>query len=129
MIRIYATLSILFILAACGIGVWMATRPPTISFLAPGATKSTVRALGWNQWQISYDAAADVNVQFETYGWYSPDQWLYGPLSRTYMHVTSFGVGELREWAFVWIDPIKPQTAHIRVRRWIDLPWLWNLLE
>ena len=44
------------------------------------------------------------------------------------MRATSLGVGALWEWAFVWIDPFEPQVAHIRVRRWIDVPW-WRYLR
>ena len=119
----------ILILAVCSAGVWGATRPPTAPFSASGETSIAVTMLGWNVWQISYDAAADGMEQLETAGWNSPDHWQYGSLSRTYMQASSFGVGELWEWAFVWRDPFEPQVTHIRVQRRIEFPWWRRLLR
>jgi hypothetical protein len=124
----FTVVGTILILAVCSTGVWGVTRLPTAPFPASGATDITVAVLGWNAWQISYYASADVIEQLQAQGWNSPDHRQYGALSRTYTRASSFGAGELWEWAFVWHDPLEPQMAHIRVRRWIDFPRWRHLL-
>jgi hypothetical protein len=115
---------VLVTLAVCSAGLLGAMHPPTGLLPVSGATDITIIMLGWNAWQMSYYTGADANQQLEYQGWHNADDRQYGPLSRAYVRSSSFGVGELREWAFVWCDPLEPQIAHIRVRRWIEFRWL-----
>jgi hypothetical protein len=73
---------------------------------------------------VSYYTTADASEQLETHGWSNVDDRQYGPLSCIYTRTSPFGVAEVEEWAFVWRDPIEPQIAQLRVRRWIEFPWL-----
>ena len=110
-------------LAVCSAELLGAAHPLAVLFPVSGATDITIIVLRWNTWQLSYDTTADASGQLEAHGWSSADDRQYGPLSRAYTRTSPFGVGQLREWAFVWRDPIKPQIAYLRVRRWLDFPF------
>ena len=49
--RIFAVFGVLMTLAACGVGVWVAARPPMKLLVVPGARGVEVVALGWGTWQ------------------------------------------------------------------------------
>ncbi len=114
---------VILALAVASAGMWAVMRPLTEPLPVSGATDITISRLAWNAWQISYYTTANAGEQLESHDWSSPDDSQYGPLSRSYMRISSLGVGELREAAFVWRDPIKPQLSHIRIQRWIMFPW------
>ncbi len=118
-----AIVGVMLALAAGSAGVWGAARALTAPLPLSGATDTTIIRLQWNEWQISYSTTADAGAQLEAHGWSSPNNEQYGPLSRSYMRISSWGVGELSEWAFVWRDPSNPQIAHIRIQRRIMFPW------
>jgi hypothetical protein len=128
--RIVGLLGLLVTLAACGVGGWATARRSLALFVVPNATDIQVAVLGWGEWQISYDAPdsptmwyMDVAHQLEAQHWSSPDRVEYGALSRTYSRASSYGFGELWEWAFLTIDPRRPQQVRIRVRQQIAMRW------
>jgi hypothetical protein len=130
-----ALFGVFLMLAVCAVGSWGAIRPPLALLVVPGATDIQVARRGWNAWQMSYHAPAvpttwssAVVQQLEAQHWASPDQVGYGALSRSYSREVSFGVGELWEWTYLTVDPLRPQLAQILVRRWIAFPW-WRRLS
>jgi hypothetical protein len=123
-----AVVSTLAALVLCSAGLVSAMHPLTALFPLSGATDVAIIMPGWNAWQISYYTTADVSAQLEERGWSSADDRQYGPLGRAYTRILSFGVGEVREWAFEWRDPAEPQIANVRERGWIELPW-WQSLR
>lgn len=123
-----AIVSVLVALAVCSAEYMDAMHPLAALLPASGATDITIIMLGGNAWQISYSTTADVSRQLEAQGWRSADERQYGPLSQAYARTSSFGVGEVWEWAFVWRDPAKHQIAHVRERRWIEFHW-WQSLR
>jgi hypothetical protein len=128
--RIFAVVGVLMMLAACGVGRWVAVRPPMKLLVVPGARDVEVVALGWGAWQIRYQAPGapttwytDVAHQLEAQHWSSLDQVAYAPLTRTYSRVVSLGFCDLWEWAYLTFDPLSPHIARINVRRWLAIPW------
>ena len=102
--RIFALLSLLLALVACSVGGWSIAHPPLALFVVPDATDIQVAALGWNEWQIKYQAPSspttwytDVAHQLEAQHWSSMDRVEYGSLTRTYSRAVSFEFGELWE--------------------------------
>ena len=133
--RILALFGVLITLGACGIGVWVAARPPLALFLVPDATDIQVVAYGWGAWQIRYQAPGspttwytDIGHQLDAEHWSSLDRVAYAPLTRTYSHVVSFGCCELGERAYLSFDPLRLHVAQINVRRWLAISW-WRLPE
>ncbi len=127
--RIFAVFGVLMTLAACGVGGWVAARPPMKLLLVPGARDVEVMALGWGTWQISYYAPGapttwytDVAHQLEAQHWSSLDQVAYAPLTRIYSRAVSFGFCDLWEWTYLTFDPLRPHSAQIKVRRWVAFP-------
>jgi hypothetical protein len=121
---------VLLLLLACGGAGWVVGRPPVEQFLVPGATDIQVTPLRWNEWQLRYHLPdrptpwlTIIGRQLEQQGWSSPDEVGYGALSRSYTRASSLKLCERWEWAFLTVDPRKPQVAQIRLRVWIAIPW------
>jgi hypothetical protein len=100
--QVSAVLTIMFVLAACSVGVWVSTGPPLAPFLASGASSVAVTVLGWNEWQITYRVPGapsswftEVAEQLERQHWSSPDHVGYGSLTRSYSRALPLGVCEL----------------------------------
>jgi hypothetical protein len=134
MIRIIAVFGVLLILLGCSGAGWVAASSPLALFVVPDATDIQVVRQGWAEWQISYDAPSspttwytDIADQLEAQHWGSLDRVEYGSLTRTYSRALSFGFCELWEWSYLHLDPLRPQVAQIKVRRWIVIPW-WRSL-
>jgi hypothetical protein len=126
-----AVLGLLLVLAAFGAGIWAAVRPPVAQFLIPGATNIHATALERGDWQISYRAAGSpamwsttLGNQLEQQRWISQGLREYEPLTPSYTRTSPLGPIQAWEWAFLHLDPLQPQIAHIRVRRVIAFPWL-----
>lgn len=122
-------------LAGCRYGVADTAGRLPAPFVAPGATAITVTTLDSNDWKISYQAPGSPSAWYEhtarllkADGWTSPDQPAYAPLNRTFVRSTPVAVGEVHEWAFVYLDPFEPRSANIRVRRRLDVPW-WRRVK
>ena len=135
MSRTLALLGVLLALQGCRSDAWGAPRSLAAPFLVPGATEIRVASLGSHTWQISYRAPgvpstwyAAVVQQLEQDQWRSPDRAEYGPLNRTYMRASSVGIGDVWEWVFVRLDPMKPEVAQITLRRVVVFPW-WRRLS
>jgi hypothetical protein len=129
--RSAVVVGMLMLLAACGGGGWMATRPSLAGFLVPDATDIHVVALGWNEWQLSYHAPGTparwptvIGRRLESEHWSRTDSVGYGALSRSYTRASPLGFCTLWEWAYLSFDPLRPRVAQIRVRRWITIEWL-----
>lgn len=134
--RILASLGLLMALLSCRLGDTIARTVPVEPFLVPGAQNVGITALKWNEWRLSYWAPGspttwytDVAHQLEAQHWTSLDRVEYGSLTRTYSRASSFGSGEVWEWAYLYFDPLRPHDVQIRVRRWFAIPWLQHRLR
>ena len=129
--RALAIAGLLFLLAACGAGAWLAARPPVARFVVAGGHDLQVKALRRSEWLISYRVAEtqpawheQLGRELEQQGWQAIDLGRYDGLKANYMRVTQLPVGQLREWAYMAITHSGDQhLAQIRFRRWIELPW------
>lgn len=133
--RFFGLVGVFLVVITWSVGFGSTSRSPAAPFLMTGATDIEVVALGRYDWQISYQAPgspttwyADVVQQLEQDQWHSSDNPAYGPLNRTYMRRSSFGLGEVRQWVFVGLDPFHPQLAQLRLRRMVVFPW-WQRLS
>ena len=136
MARMSVVLGVILALLAGSAGAWGALRPQRPPFLVAGATEIQVAPLGSNEWQISYRAPgasgawyAEVVQQLEREHWRSPDRKEYAALNRTYMRASSIGVGDVRAWVYVRLDPFQPDVAQIRLRRVVVFPWWPRLVR
>ena len=134
--RYFALLGVLLVLLAESTAAWAAQRSPAAPFLVPGATAVQVTGMGIHEWQIRYRAPGEPGTwftalvqQLEHDHWSSPDPVGYASGNRTYMRASSLGIGEVWDWAMVWIDPFHPEVAQIRWRREVVFPWWQHLSQ
>lgn len=129
MTRLLAIMGALILISAGTLGAWMAARPPLASLVVPAATDVQVTRLNWNEWQISYRVpkaapwSSELGKQLQAAGWASDGPAGYGALAQTYSHAMPIGVGELWEWTYLTVEPLRPDVAKIRLRRYIHLSW------
>jgi hypothetical protein len=123
----------ILILGTCGVGIWLAARPPVAPVLVAGATDIQVVRLGLWEQQISY------YVPGRPYGWYwtvarqlEGQQWKvnrgwhpeltapsYNPLIPLIFERITLGF--LVEEIILDPDTHHPNVAHIRIRRRIAI--------
>ncbi len=125
--RAVAIAGLLFLLAMCGAGTWLAARPTMVRFLAAGAQDLDVKALRRGEWQISYRVAATqpawydaLGRELEQQGWQAIDLGRYDNLKANYMRVTPLPVGLLREWVYMTIHPPWRSTHRAGSRAALD---------
>jgi hypothetical protein len=129
--RAFAIVGLLFLLALCAAGAWLAARPPVARFVVAGAQDLRVKTLRRGEWQINYRVLETqpawheaLGRELERQGWQAINLGRYDGLKANYMRVTPLPIGQLREWAYMAITHSGDQhLAQVTVRRWIELPW------
>jgi hypothetical protein len=129
--RIAIILGIGCLVVMCRGGVWLAARPPIEAVRPPDATDVHV-GVGWWEWTLIYRTPRPLDEwyfpvvhQLEAAGWTRSEAGYAGrPLPLVdpvaYGRRTSFVVVVL--WERVDLDG-DLRVAHVRMHRWITLPW------
>jgi hypothetical protein len=115
------------VLGSCGAGVSVALYPPVQSLITPNATDIRVVETGLGARLITYQAPGTPYVwrlaaanALKQHGWVDAPWWRTDMPYLSYTRVHSFRFVTVWEAADLRGGP---NTAHIRVRRWLEFHW------